>query len=520
MLAIVPYLNTLHHPFVFDDKTEILENPSIRDITDTGGILRYNVTRPLVNVSYALDFAGSRLNPFGYHVTNVGLHTLNVLLVFLVVRRLWNGLSASQGSADPVVAAGVVASLFAVHPVMTEAVGYISGRAELLCSTFFLSSFLALTRSLVDSSRAWALAGVLLLVLALASKEQAVILPILLLAYDVLRSGPRSVRTLRWRLHLPLLGGVLLLGVARVALYMRIEHPETAAFGWQYLPVQVVVLARYIGLLILPSQQSIVHPVEMVNSLLDVRLLVAGGVVMLLVGEAIRCRRRSPLVTFGIIWFLTVQAPAAALMLLADRGQPMAEHRIYLASIGFFAAATASVAGLVMPVVRFPRHRLVLATALSAAVLALATATVARNRVWSDPIRLWEDAARKAPNTFITAYGVADAYLSVGDCPSAVPAYRRAQTLRPDDPRPVLGLAACLQEEREGSAAARQVLRAAAARMPNDVQVRLALATLEEQARNPGESLRLCREVLSLAPGRRDAADCVVRSERALARQR
>src|SRR4029077_11939329 len=122
----------LHNPFVYDDHHTIVTNTSIVRLTDLRAIVRHDVTRPLVNLSYAIDRALWGGEPFGFHASSVLLHMLNVALLFALARRL-------SGSF----AAFAAAALFAVHPMMTEAVGYVSGRSEVLCAMFFLLALMA-----------------------------------------------------------------------------------------------------------------------------------------------------------------------------------------------------------------------------------------------------------------------------------------------------------------------------------------------------------------------------------------
>ena len=128
LLGGVVYLNALHNPFVYDDYHTVVENASIARVTDLRAIVLGAVTRPIVNFSYAVDRALWGTKPLGFHVTNVLLHMLNVVLLFALARRL----------SEDRLAAFAAAALFAVHPMMTEAVGYIAGRSEVLCATFFL----------------------------------------------------------------------------------------------------------------------------------------------------------------------------------------------------------------------------------------------------------------------------------------------------------------------------------------------------------------------------------------------
>jgi tetratricopeptide (TPR) repeat protein len=478
-LAVVAHLNTLNNPFVFDDLTEVVENPSIGDPRDIRTIVSGNRTRPLTNLSYALDFARGGLDPFPYHATNLALHALNVLLVFAITRRLFRQLSndADTDEADRATpAAFTAAAMFAVHPLLTSTVGYVSARAELLAATWFLASFAALHRSAGERWRRLPPLGLGSFVLALAAKETAVMLPAVLLAADALQSrrdaGWRR-RLLQW--HLPLAAAVLLLAAARVAWYLTREQPDTAGWQWQNFALNAHILERYLALLLLPVSLSIVPPVAPLGSVFDLRVLRGLAAIVLIACVAALGARRNRLTALGLVWFLLLLVPSAMIVVLAPVGQPMAEHRVYLASCGLFMAVSAIACQ--SDVVR--RRPLVAIAALAMVLAAFTTLTILRNRVWSDPVLLWEDAARKAPTTWMAQFGAAEAHRARGDCESAVEPYRRAVSLRPAESAAQLGLADCMQ--------------------------RLGL---------PEEALRWCREALQVSPRSGEAAACVQRLSR------
>lgn len=520
-LAAAAHVNTVENPFAFDDRTEILENPSIRGLGDVGLILRHNVTRPVVNLSYAVDYAVWELNRFGYHVTNLLLHLGNVVLLFALVRRFARDLEerhhAAHGLATTATAF-TAAALFAVHPMLTEAVGYVSGRSELLSAALFLGSLYLFRVGMFRLDWRWLAGGGALFVLALGAKETAVMLPAVLFAVEVLIvGGSREARRWRlWHVHAPLLTAVLVAAAARIWLYAAVEHPDAAGVTWPNVLVNLHVAVRYISLLVVPASQSIVHHVTPIESLLDARVLTAAAVFALVGTVGAVWRKQEPLVTLGIVWFFLLLAPSSALILLADRAQPMAEHRVYLASCGFFMAVAATALRASGLREQAESRRRVTAAAVLGLVLAgLTGLTVARNRIWADPVRLWEDAVRKAPFTYMSHYGLADAYRSIGDCESAGPAYERALRIRPQNVDAYLGLAECLTELGR-SDDARTVLRLGIERSPMDARVRLALAALEESRRNPAEALRFCRDVLAVSPGNATAEACVVRNQEAL----
>ena len=169
LLAGLLYLNTLNNPFVYDDARSILNNRSLTTRASVTAVVRENVSRPLVSLSYCIDHAIWGPAPFGYHVTNVLLHMLNVALLFLFTRGVAIDRLRDEGMARErraVLAAGVAATLFAVHPMMTEAVGYISGRSDLLSGTFMLLSFVTVRQWLNTDRSLWLMA-------ALAAQQSA-----------------------------------------------------------------------------------------------------------------------------------------------------------------------------------------------------------------------------------------------------------------------------------------------------------------------------------------------------------
>jgi protein O-mannosyl-transferase len=525
VLAAAVYANTLGNPFVFDDMREVVENTSIVTLTDLAGVLRHNKTRPITNLSYSVDYARSALDPVAYHVTNILLHVINVLLLFSLIRQIAVDLSPDPRprSERLTLIAFAAAALFAVHPMMTEAVGYVSGRAEVLCATFFLMSFLCFRHSLRGEHHTIlaAAAGLGLFLLCLGTKENAVLLPVVLLLYDRLASRSTGAWRARFaRVHAPLLLMVLVLAVARMWFYLAVEHAEAAEFSWRNLLAELHVFERYLQLMLLPHPLTMVHRVAPITSLFDLRLVSAGIVLAVTVYTAWVARRRVPLLTFGIAWWYLALIPSAALIVIADTGQVMAEHRVYLASCGLFLAVAGAAQALAgSTALGGPRWRVLAPVALILALGIFSGMTIARNRVWSSEVRLWEDAALKAPRTLAPQQYAGDAHRSAGDCEKAIAFYRRAIEIRPDYADSHYGLAECAIDLRriEDARLARQGLQKVIAQRALDPRPRMTLARLEETVfRRPGEALRLCREALSLDPELPNAAACVRRIEAAI----
>ena len=545
-LAGLVYLNALRNPFVYDDAVSIVTNPTLRESGNVAALLLQSRFRPLTNVSYAADHALWGLDPLGYHVTSVLLHVLSVALLFVLTFRAvedWRARDpAAAARLSPPVAAFAAAALFAAHPLMTQAVGYASARAEVLCAALSLGALLALRAGLVAERAGGVALGVSLLALAVAAKEIAVMVPFVALAWDrlLLAPGEAARRRLR-RVHAPLVAAVVLLGVARLAAFTWIETGTPGAP--RHLLAQPEVIWRYAALLVAPLSQSLVHAVRE-PARPDAGMLAATAGLLLAAGTAVGVRRRQPLQALGIAWFLLLLAPSSAVALW----EPMAEHRVYLASAGIFIAAGALLANVFARLeARGPAPRAAALVGFGALVAVLALATVARNHVWADPVGLWRDAAVKAPGEWRAHYGLANALAESGRCADAVPVFRRALWL---SPQPYLwsNLGACLAAEgrpAEARAAYREALaldpryalahhnlgmlelragdREAAhlhflqaiTAQPRDARWRHDLVALyEAKVNDRAKTLELCREIARVAAPSDAITECIRRNER------
>jgi hypothetical protein len=398
------YVNALHNPFVYDDQWIILDNSAIVHLWDVRRIVAGAATRPLVNLSYAIDRAIWGVQPFGFHLTNVLLHMLNVALLFRVAWHVADDRRSITSSnfrpAAPVIVAFAGASLFAVHPLMTEAVGYISGRSEVLCAAFFLAALLCARRWMRGGGRVWWVATAGMWLAALLAKEIAAMFPVVVLCYDRwLVGGDAMVRRRRMlRLHLPLVATAIGAGAIRVAVFVAMEHPGDVSVQWLSILDEVDVMRRYVVLLLVPSGQAIFHEVVPLQRLLDPRGLAGVGTVGAIVAIAWRLRRREGGVSVGLLWFLALLVPSSLLFVL-NQGEAMAEHRVYLASCGLFLAAAIAIGRAVALTDHLRRPvRILACAAFTMALLSLSGRTFLRNTVWASPVSLWREAADLAPD--------------------------------------------------------------------------------------------------------------------------
>ncbi|HSC29938.1 MAG TPA: tetratricopeptide repeat protein, partial [Vicinamibacterales bacterium] len=462
-----------------------------------------------------------------------------------------------------VLAASAAAVLFAVHPLMSSAVAYVSGRSELLCGVFFAAGLLCArsamsrgdltrpdtspARPAVDRHRFAGALAILLGAFAVLSKEVAVVLPLVVLAYDwlVLPASPAVRRRRFWTVFVPILSLMAVAAAFRLATLSAVGG-GTAAAPLQSILTHSIVIWRYLGLLILPIGQSIMHGVRTVTAPTDPVGLIACGALVAAVAMAIRFRRAEPLAAFGIVWFVAAIAPSSSFVALREG---MAEHRVYVASAGLLAAFGAlSRRALVRMAGASPRAPVGYISVVLVVASVLSALTLARNNVWADPVRLWSEAVVHAPGMWEPLYALGDALRTAGRCPEAVPEYERVVAIKPDHRDAHTNLGICLGESgrlREAEASFRRVLEIdprsaraysnlgavallagepdrardfyvqAIAADPRAVLARMQLAHLYEKTYHDYHAAaRLCGEARAIDPATRGVIECVERNQK------
>lgn len=398
--VLAAYLNAFFGSFQFDDFNVIVRQGAVHSLgawwDSMPGI------RPLLKLSYALSWSAGGGGTVAFHAVNVALHAANALLVWQLLRQLFE----RMGVAGDGFAAFAGALLFALHPAHTEAVTYVSGRSVSLMALFYLGAVVAYLRA----APRWA--SPLLFVLALGVKETAVTLPAALLLCDALDLR----RPLDWRTalrrtapHWALLGAGLAL-MAALPRYREMLETSLALRGFgEQLTLQVGALARHVGVLILAVAPNIDPEVVPVPP-------VAGLAVVAAIAVGIALLRVQPWAALALLWFFLHLAPTNSFL---PRLDAVNDRQLYLASIGPLALA-----GLALSLA--PRGRAML-TAFAALVLALAT--VARNQDYRSEVALWSDTVRKAPDGARAHNNLGYAYQLEGRRDEACAAYARALEL-------------------------------------------------------------------------------------------
>lgn len=447
-VALVAYGNTFHVPFILDDVQSIVTNPLVRSFSFTPK------PRILADLSFNLNYRLHGLFLPGFHLGNLLLHSLNGLLLYLLLRlTLETPLFLRQGEfADPVTSRIPLAAalVFVSHPLQSQAVTYLTQRHALLASFFCLVSLLAYASGRLRSTPAarWSLYlfAMLAALAAILSKENAVVLPLLLLLYGVIFFPSQARREL---LHLALFALPVILGVMVIfwggspAGLARALAEHTAEAGapprLEYLLTQFGVIATYLRIFILPYGQSLDHDVALRSSLGDPAVFLP---LMFLTGIAIlgiSLWRRSltgsgmagqaALAAFAIGWFFLALSLESGPIPLRDA---MAEHRLYLPMGGLAILLPLAIGQLFGSGSCRARGRgFTLLVALI--VLLLGVTTWQRNLAWQSEVSIWQDAAMKSPMKGRTRGALAHALQLAGRVGEAEAEYRQALRLSPLD---------------------------------------------------------------------------------------
>ena len=518
-VAAVVYSNTLANGFVSDDNALIFQHPFVPHVRDWPRIFtagHYEGTggyRPLVTLSFAFNYCFGGRNPVGYHLINILLHAANSVLVLLLLSRLLLGRAA----------AFVGALIFAVHPIHTEAVAWISGRAEVLAAFFFFIAWLLHLRSRQVTSL-WSPPRVLsavALFAALLSKENALIFPGVIVAGDVLISRWQShcdaltnlSRAQRWaRLYLPSLAAIALYFIVRGLLYHQpiwrlvrdvqfVDNPLAHVPLIERLLTAGKIQLEYLRLLVWPRHLCAdysYNSVPIVTNIGDPIVLSAFAVCALLFVIAVWSFSHRGRLWFGIVFYAFAVAPVANVLTVI--GTIKAERLLYLPSFGLCFIVGVGIVWLSQTRLRLIRFSFAVSTALFAAVIASAGfATWKRNSVWRDERSLWQSVADTVPNNIKAQLHVGSDALASGDDAKAIGAFRAAMQIDSQSEDAVINLSAALMQDQQYGEATR-ILENAVSQHPSRAVVHLNLGLAYLGVGRPASAIAELRHACDLDP--------------------
>jgi tetratricopeptide (TPR) repeat protein len=479
--VVLCYWNSLGAPFLFDDSGAIVNNPTIRHLASfavlnppANGSTTTN--RPVVNLSFAINYAVSGERVWSYHALNVALHALAALVLLGIARRtlslpscrsLLAGEPDRSGAASRAAGAGsgsapsspasrlvqaapsflafLIALLWALHPLQTESVVCIAQRTELLCGLFYLLTLYGFIRAVGADvsgppagrvlgefatnrkSRAgwhWLSLSIFACLLGMGAKEVMVTAPLVVLLYDrtFVAGGFSAAWRLRRTYYLTLAGTWLLLA------WIMWRGGGTRGVGagiglgvswWTYLLKQCDAIVLYLKLSFWPHPLVLDYGTAVTRFIADVWWQAI--VVLALLGLTIWALIRKPVAGFLGACFFIILAPSSSVVPIVT--QTMAEHRMYLPLAGV-------VCLVVVTLYRWLGSRAI--WLLGVAAIVLGGVTIARNHDYLDVVAFWADNVAKYPQNARAYNNLACALLPQGKTAEANAHFARAIELQPD----------------------------------------------------------------------------------------
>jgi len=408
-LGFLIYSNTFQSPFLFDDKIRIVENPAIRmnqltfnNLWNAAFGKKSAKSRPVGNISFALNYYFHKDAPAGYHLVNIIIHVVSGILLWLFLKKTLQLISVRSDfiSRDGIALLGSL--LWLVNPLQTQSVTYIVQRLNSMAAMFFMLSFLFYLNGRLQSRTGrrwgWFLGSALAWFLALGCKQNTATLPFFIFLYewyffqDLSRDWLR--RNLKYFIIILAVFTIIafiFLGPKPIEKLSSISDYANKQFTLtERLMTQFRVVIYYLSLIIFPNPSrlnldydfppsySLINPITTLLSL----IFIAGLTVL-----AVLLAKRQRFISFCIWWFLGNLVIESSVIPIAI----IFEHRVYLPSMLVW----------LVPVVllyRYLKPQWLTVSVCCVLVTLFSYWTFQRNDVWRDDVTLWADCVEKSPN--------------------------------------------------------------------------------------------------------------------------
>ncbi|MFC1693842.1 tetratricopeptide repeat protein [Candidatus Latescibacterota bacterium] len=507
-LAFFSYINNLGHDFAFDDVSYIMENEYIKqpghvtDIFTTTYLFgmdgfHKNLYRPVIVFSYALNTMITGLNPSSFHLVNNLIHAANSVLVFLIIL-------AVLSNCDM---AFLAALFFAAHPIHTEAVDNVVGRAELLSFLLMMLSFLLYTRMRKNPRFYYPLALAFFMG-ALMSKEIPAVFPLIILLMAVgkwargeCKNFERNV--LKTAGFFAILGVYLLMRhavIKRCGPVLEVMYNDNILAGVPFLerlPTALTVLVKYSVLLVSPVKLSAdytYNQIPFVDSWINPMVISGVVLVIAVMVIGIIAAMKSPGVYFGII-MLAVPFLAFSNILFTT-GTIMGERLMYIPSLGFTILLAWCVLWFFRRIVKCPRYALWAAVGIT---VLYTGRTLARNPDWKDNATIFTKTVKTSPNSAKNNYNYALLLKREDRINEAIDALRRTVTIWPGHQRGWFNLGGGLAEIKHYEEAVEAYHRSLEI-LPDHPDALHNLAITYRNMNEPEKSVETFKKILEIDP--------------------
>lgn len=440
LIAIIIYFNALFTPFIWDDTHLILSDKSIKELRfiprifsstlykDTLGGSNYY--RPIQSLSFMIDWYMWKDNPFGYHLTNLIFHLINIVLVYLLIIMITGKKSVSIFAS----------TLFAVHPINTEAVTYISGRSDPLCTVFFLSSVICYIKYRFTQHRikTYLISSVFLFTLALLSRESALVLPLILILFDAvyIDNKLRAKSLMTYGLYFFVLFIYVFLRIWGLGFFFFIQRLPLYG-NFTFLITKIV--SSYFLLLTFPIYLHMERYIFVSDNILETTNLLSFIFVLLLFALLLIFYRRSRFNFFCLSWFFITLLP---IMNILPLNATIAEHWLYIPSMGVYMLVSSFSVYILHQLLKEDKKIYLIVFRLFFIFLLsfFSIRTILRNMDWQRPAIFFAKLIHYSPFSARAHYSLGCIYMRRGYLDDAKEEFKKAAVYGPALPFGFLGL--------------------------------------------------------------------------------
>ncbi len=408
-LGFILYGNTLNNELFWDDDQFILENAYIKDVNHFSKFFSENLIagagrssdywRPALLTVFSIEWHLWGPSPFGFHLTNMLFHITDAILLFLILGHLFKKRHLALFTS----------LVFLAHPLQTEAVSYANSLGDSLSVFFIFSSILSFTvfrqsGKKVSESFAYYL-SLGSFILALMSKETAIITPALITLTDMFMTSPaewkkriREMALASAPFYLLGFGYVLLRATVLNFVNTFNLYNETNAFTgsiWTRILTFFSILTIYVSLIFWPYNLHMERSIAVATSVFDIQVLFGICIVIACVLLVYKTYKKYPLISFGVLWFFIALAPTSNI--LVPINGLLYEHWLYVPLIGI-AIFIYAIAEIITD--RFPQTKVMILTVTIIIFISLGVRTIIRNNDWESSITFYQKVLKYAPTSY------------------------------------------------------------------------------------------------------------------------
>lgn len=425
IITFFTYFNSLQNEFIdyWDDNTYITGNELIKSLNFSTLKLIFSSTffteyYPINLLSYTIDYHFWGLNPLGYRITNVFLHSINAILIFSIIFTITNRLFSSF----------VTATIFIIHPVNVESVAWLAERKNILSFLFFLVSFYLYIKHKKNRYYYWG--SIITYTFAFLSKSSVVMFPFILLLYDFcFTKNSLQVKIIN---KIPFL---IITIIASIIVILGSEgSPSFEAYHGNLYPRLLTTLrifTSYVEKVFIPTNLNNFYVNYISSSILGLEIIISILALSIITFCTYKCHKQEIAIFFCIMWFFINLIPVSNIIPIPHW---MADRYLYFPSFGFSLFIAVVFEKILQSCKTFKNSGKLKTVTIAFLIMLLAfysTLTILRNRVWKDSITLWEDSVKKDPNGALAHTYLGGSYMKRGHKDKAVVEFKKALQINP-----------------------------------------------------------------------------------------